>query len=1215
MRADSTDKIRPGTDLHSSSSRKPEGEQARSVATPAAFPRSLLGFLTMPLGMLALSLVAFGSLGATLFDLTWDKHLKEHGLVILAATMAVSALGAGWIYELKRGYLSRRPARDEQIPAASDAADLPTELLDHSDEAVIVVDKGVRARFCNQRAIALFKREFRVLNESGRTLDLPGFLSERWNELLNASFSEHPWCARRFDPLIQRWFDIRLVVRDDGYLLYLRDTTEHVAQETAQGQIIAHYQIVRDLDILGDWEYCIASERLTLSAAAMAILGVTDKSPENHLFLTIKAIRSKDRLKLTRALLGAASGEERANFDIELLPGEQGIRVISVSMRCVMDPNGKPAKVIGILRDITSQRMREASLRESQAFVRGVLDTLPHQICVIDESGQLQMVNQRWHESPLVDDFPGGQGRGKGNYFDLCSSLIDSGCEDIAYLLAGIETVISGQKQSFRCECGIRQATSEKYFDIHVNHLKNATGDVGRKLIAITHEEITASRRLLKVLERQQKHLRLVYETTSDGLWDYNLVNEQTDYSDAFNRLFGLTGTEVPPAFPDWLGVTLHELDRDSVLDKMNQAIRDSGAVDLHCRLKIADGSYRWYRLRGKCEVAGNRPVRFLGSLTDIQEQETLVRLLANRERRIREIDRYIPDVFWDFDIAEKKLDYVSTVSYEKIWKKPLPGSSTEMYRQWLESIHPDDVTTVKLHFRTAMASSEQYSLRYRIYDGEGSLKWIESRGYPVTNPQGETVRLVGLARDVTESRLMEIKLNQMATLDPLTELPNRKQYFSNLESYCRDGESHDDSFVLVHLAIDRFGTVNESLGAQAGDQLLIQVGKRLKHIVQNDTQVARIGNGEFAVILPVGYRERELRDALDNITQVFHEPYTLADQKLRISASLGVVRFPEDGADAEQLSRCAAVALHKAQAEGGDQYRFFDQALGRKVTEEFRLLSELRVALEEGQFVLFYQAKVATGTGRITGCEALIRWNSPHRGLVPPGLFMPLLEESNLVVPVGDWVLDESLRQLGDWQHTHSDLDDMQISVNVSARQLSDPAFPDRVAEAIARHRVDPKQVELELTESALMRDVDFGVRQIQKLKALGVRVAVDDFGTGYSSLSYFTRFEPDTLKIDKSFIDDIETDMTKRNIVRGIIDLSHSLDVLVVAEGVENHEQVTLLKQLQCDLIQGYIYSRPVPAGQLAEFVESFHRQETATLHNRFDDEPKSLMHHGIN
>jgi diguanylate cyclase (GGDEF)-like protein/PAS domain S-box-containing protein len=457
-----------------------------------------------------------------------------------------------------------------------------------------------------------------------------------------------------------------------------------------------------------------------------------------------------------------------------------------------------------------------------------------------------------------------------------------------------------------------------------------------------------------------------------------------------------------------------------------------------------------------------------------------------------------------------------------------------------------------------------------------------------VLNANGEPENYIAIFSDISERKKSRERIDFLAHHDSLTELPNRALLNDRLEMAINTAKRRGDKLGILFIDLDRFKNINDSLGHAAGDQILRQTAARLSAAVRNDDTVARLGGDEFVVLLPRVRDERSLAEVAIKLRKELLLPYMLEDMPLHISPSMGIAVYPEDGDTASVLIKNADAAMYLAKEKGRNNYQFYTPVLNARTLDRLKLEYDLRSALEQGQFELHYQPQIVAGSKKLYGAEALVRWRHPERGLVPPNHFIPLAEEIGLIIPLGAWVIGEAARQVNRWHQ--NGFTDLVVSVNISALQFHQAGFLAEVQGLLASAGTQPSSLELELTESMLMSDMEVSIQVLQAFRDLGYRIAIDDFGTGFSCLNYLRRLPANILKIDQSFVRDMQSDSASLAIVTSIIRLAESLGMETIAEGVETAEEYALLAGQGCRLMQGYHFSKPLPSEQFEAWVQQW-------------------------
>ena len=491
------------------------------------------------------------------------------------------------------------------------------------------------------------------------------------------------------------------------------------------------------------------------------------------------------------------------------------------------------------------------------------------------------------------------------------------------------------------------------------------------------------------------------------------------------------------------------------------------------------------------------------------------------------------------------------------------------------------------LTVRAAFEDGRPCRVVLRNYRKDGSMYWSELDIAPVRNDTGIVTHFIGAHSDITDTKTHQDELARQANHDSLTGLPNRNLLRDRIDHACVRTQRYGDFAAVAFLDLDNFKVVNDSLGHSVGDQLLSSVASRLKTSLRAMDTVARLGGDEFVIVLSDHKSAQSVSGELQRIVESFSQPFTIDGRDVFVTASVGVALYPQDAQDPESLMKRAELAMYRAKESGRNCYQLFTAELQTRVTERMALEGMLRRALERGELSLHYQPQVDLRTNHVFGCEALIRWNQSDLGMIGPVKFIPLAEETGLIVPIGEWVVRTACRQVKAWQL--AGLPAVSVAVNISARQFNNSNLLHAVKQILAETGLEPALLELEVTEGVIMHEAQNVIADLQAFRDMGVKLSIDDFGTGYSSLSYLKRFPVDRLKIDQSFVRDIVSNGDDAAIVQAVITLGHTLNLRVIAEGVESPEQLAFLRDNQCDEMQGYLFGKPVPAEEFGKLLES--------------------------
>ena len=539
----------------------------------------------------------------------------------------------------------------------------------------------------------------------------------------------------------------------------------------------------------------------------------------------------------------------------------------------------------------------------------------------------------------------------------------------------------------------------------------------------------------------------------------------------------------------------------------------------------------------------------------------------------------------WDWDIKRDRW-YASRIYYTSLGYLPHRGRGDR--EVWIERVHPEDRARVRDIIEKAMTgASVLYEYEARLRHANGSYRWMQVRGVAIEhNAQGMATRMLGVRQDITEKKLADERIERLAHYDTLTGLPNRTLLNERMPNAFTQARLDGESMAVLVVDVDNFKNINDTFGHGIGDDLLVEVAQRLETLARGEDMIARIGGDTFVMVL-AGGTIAQATNMAQRVIEVLSTPFRTQQLELMVTSSIGVALLPAHGSDFDTLLKCADGAMHRAKQQGRSRYVVFSEEMHIRAARNLIVETELRHAIDRGELYLHYQPQISLTDGRLTGAEALLRWNNPNLGLVSPAEFIPITEDSGQILKIGSWVLRSAVEQLRNW--LAQGVPPLSLAVNLSSVQFRDPRLPGFLREVMQEAGLHPHFLELELTERVALDDPGGAVSVMNELHELGVRISIDDFGTGYSSLSYLKRFRAAKLKIDQSFVRTVADDPDDQAIVKAIISLAGSLGVGTIAEGVETAAQLEFLKAHGCQQAQGFYFSPAIPADRFATLARA--------------------------
>lgn len=680
------------------------------------------------------------------------------------------------------------------------------------------------------------------------------------------------------------------------------------------------------------------------------------------------------------------------------------------------------------------------------------------------------------------------------------------------------------------------------------------------------------SSQTMKNLKRSEQSLRNAHRIAKLGNWELDIDKDYLWCSDEIFHLFGIKPENFERSYAGLL-TSVHPEDRKVFDSKVKDSLRAGDPFSLEHRILRHDGSL--CVINQQVEVSflgGGKALRMIGTaqdVTDKRKSEDSLKLLKEAVERLP-IGITISDL-------EGKIIYTNPAEAQMhgYTLEELSDKEARMFApaKLKKSVPPDEFHKLKVWKR------ETVNLRKKGETHEEFPVYLTS--IPVKNAEEVPLGFITTCEDITERKQAEREIEKLAYQDILTGLPNRALFQDRLEKAIALARREGRQLCVMFLDLDRFKDVNDSQGHVFGDKLLWSVAERLRRCIREADTLARMGGDEFVIVFTSVEASDQAAMAAERILSVFSQPFELEGRQIYSSTSIGIAMYPSDGSDVSDLLKSADTAMYYAKSRGRHTYRFFSREMNRRVMEKVSIENGLRRAIDGNEFFLHYQPQVDLETGRIIGVESLIRWESPELGWVLPSQFIPASEDAGIIFRLGQWVLDTAFAQAKAWQE--AGLRSLKVAVNISGHQFKQPGFMDMVDRVIRDTGVDPYQIEFELTESVIMDKADRTIETLKELKTRGIHLCIDDFGTGYSSLSYLKHFPADRIKIDRSFVTDIRTNADDAAIVDMIIAIGKSLGLKVLAEGVENEEQLNFLKAHGCAEAQGYLFARSMAAEEL--------------------------------
>ncbi len=915
----------------------------------------------------------------------------------------------------------------------------------------------------------------------------------------------------------------------------------------------------------------ITKKFLQGNATICSMLGYTKEEIES---LTVSDIHPpKDISHILDEFEKQVKGEKALAEGLPVLRKDRSIFYADIGTSTVII--GGVHYLVGIFRDITERKRAEEALQESEHKYKSLIDNFQDIILTFNLEGKITFASRNIKEKLGYDSAE----TINMNILDFIQE------EDHQRVMESLQKGMKGEKiKGFQTQI-ITKSGERLSFESSFSRVYKDEVVVGAQAIV---KDITERKRAEEALRQGEEKYRTILESIEDGYYEVDLAGNLTFFNDSMCRILG-----YPPE--EMMGMNNQQYtDKDYAkrLYEMFAEVYRTGESSKGADWQIIrkDGTKRIGEIFTSLQKdSSGNPIGFRGIARDITERKRAEAELQKSEEQFRRIFNEGP-----FGMGLESPDH-TIIAANKVLCELLGYTEQELAGQNIVDItyEEDKEKSKELLGQLFANSSPVLRLEKRYVKKDGNILWANTTISAVHGQEGNVLYGLAIIEDLTESRKAAEKIHLLAYYDSLTGLPNRTFHKELMIRAIEHAERRKEIFALIYIGLDNFQRINDSLGYSTGDLLLKAVADRLTNSLRKSDLVARSDKGEtVSVVSRVGGDEfivlahdlNQAQDAAKTSRRLLEEmsaPYDISGREVFLTVSIGIALYPDDGTDVDDLLKNAEKAMRHTKSEGKNNFHFYSSSMHTSVLAVLIMESDLHKALERNEFVLYYQPQVDTATRMVKGMEALIRWIHPDKGLIPPMQFIPLAETSGLIIPIGEFVIRTVCRQIKTWQE--AGYKQINISLNVSGRQFDQQNLIEIVKDALQDTMISPQCLELEITESTIMRNPEKALRILTELKATGIGISIDDFGTGYSSLSYLKRLPLDFLKIDQSFVKSLASDSRDQAIVRATIAMAHSLNLKTIAEGVETEAQLSFLQEHGCDEIQGYFFSRPLPAEEI--------------------------------
>ncbi|MFQ3171340.1 MAG: diguanylate cyclase (GGDEF)-like protein/PAS domain S-box-containing protein [Oleispira sp.] len=1112
-------------------------------------------------------------------------------ILILAIFLLVSLILYIYLRALTQKQLLESYAR-RQIEQRADKS------LMSIDEAVITTDNEKVITYVNPKAIQIFGLLGHVMIIGKKLNELWPDENSLWTKDL--SIEEQEFLQEKKRELYVQIQNDKFILEQSYNLLYekntisgvvwlLRDVTDEVINRQALEESRTRYKAIYDDSYIA---HCIIilpnkdsfnNEPIRIINANNAALELFSAHSQQHLINDFPKLMSQQTNSLQKNIqLTLDEKRNWSEFELNVtdFSGKELVLWINVSL---YTSNDKHALVT--LIDVTERNKAAAELYKREQFWAKIMDQTVDMVYVLSLDEKL-IPHVEYRNSSLNELF----GLPEPTNTSTLHANLTFHPDDHEKILALMKkTRHLSVKDTAVDTCRIKD--SKGYWRI-IRFTNSAfdfdsAGLVCRYISSV--RDVTAEEEEQITLIENERRYRLLAENVVDVVWAVNSDLEFTFISSSIYSMLGYKPDEI------YRGAITGVLNRGD-LKKIDKRIQVALKNALQPNNKHTDSIFK-LDIPVTAKNGQSLIVEIQANyLWDENKNLEGIFGIARDVTEARQNERELILAGQVFDNSTEVI-LVTDNKGQVINANPAFFEASQLTLEEIRGLRPDDIINSNFHGSDfyldvgqaiVQESYWQGEVHYLRKNGEERTSWT---GISATrNRAGKVQNLIIIISDITERKVIERRIHNLAYFDPLTGLPNRTQMYERLDKMVTSARESHTYIAVLFLDLDRFKPINDSMGHPAGDLVLKEVASRLQHCLKKQDLVSRMGGDEFTIALS----NQENSDSAANtavkvgerILHSLQQPFFIEKKELFLTASLGIAIFPDDGNTVTELLKNSDMAMYHAKDDGRNNVQFFDEQMNKKAVELLEMENDLRYAIDRGELELYYQPQFASADCSMQGVEALLRWHHKTKGMIPPSYFIPIIEDTGLIIPIGEWVLRQACSDMAKWQKNNIGVN--RIAINVSARQFKQHGFIDLVKEVIEESSIKPNQLELELTESILIDNLDHTLDILTRLRAMGVRMAIDDFGTGYSSLNYLKQFPVDTLKIDQSFIQNLPDNKDDAQITRTIISMAHNLGLGVIAEGVETKEQLEFLQQVQCEEIQGYYFSKPIPAKALVSMIE---------------------------